>query len=1097
MMDLKAWLASVGLERYAPAFEAAEIDIETLPHLTEDDLKEIGLPLGPRRRVLAARKEAVAGVAQGSGVVAAETIEASTSSPERRQVTVMFVDLVGSTRLSVEVDPEVLTGLLKSYKDAVAREIAAAGGRVAKYLGDGVLAYFGWPLAREDAAESSIRCGFEVIAQVGRLRGPNDQPLQCRIGIATGLVVIGGETGEGMAREDAIAGEAPNLAARLQAMAPPDAMVISDSTHRQTGQIFECEGLGEQAVNGFASPVRAWRPLRQGAHPSRFRAARVKRASFVGRTHELSLLVDRWTTACEGTGRTVLVLGEAGMGKSRLTEALCDRIRGESHHFVTWQCSPYRQSKALYPVVEHVTQAAAIGDADAPVARLAKLADLLRASEAPLETFLPLFAQLLAIAPEAGYATSALEPTQLRAAMIQALSGWLRHAATLKPLLLLVEDAHWIDATTLELVTLLAGTVADIPLLTVVTARPEFQSPWGGTAEVSILGLDRLSNRDCESLVREIAASTTLEGDVVKEIVSRSDGNPLYLEELSAAVFEIQGSVRGAVPDSLQSSLMARLDQLGDAKHTAQICSVLGRRFGRPLLILVADLPLETLDANLSLLVAHDIIRLFGGPASGRYEFKHALVRDAAYESLLLSERRRLHQACASHLEQSFPDVARIEPELLAHHFGVAGQAQKASDYSEQAGDRATAAGALAEAVTSYENALQQNDLLPAGATRDRRKLALLLKLGPAIGIIRGALDPTLREIYGQAETLSRTADDRNALFQAVWGLWYANVTRDLDNAAVFAERLVQISEQSGDEGHMLEALHCRWSSEQFRGDYVNCAADAQRGIQLYDKEKHHKLARLFGGHDPGVCAYGCRGLAVAFAGQVDAGLDLVNSAIALAETLDHPSSLGHALVQSLNLVTVIRTPERLREPAQRILDLGRKYNVPPQQVMGAYYLAWVEAELGERSRGLEQMSALYDEVTKFGPMVLLYKVMFVDELLKAGRAEDALAKADEAVAALRFPDMGIFLSELFRLRGESLASLGRKDEAMAELARAETMATRDGAGLLRLRAAASLCRVEANARTRKVLRAAMEAFPGDGEAPEIEDARALLAVWT
>ena len=1095
LTELRTWLKSLDLERYVAAFEAAEVNLETLSQLTDSDLREIGIPFGPRRRILAALSEAPAEIAASQPISPAPGAAPQASFAERRQITVMFVDLVDFTRLSAESDPEVLADLLKIYKDQMAREIAAAGGRVARYPGDGVLAYFGWPQAREDAAECAVRSGFQVIAEVGRLRGPDGLPLRCRIGVATGLVVVGGDAGEDAASELTIAGEAPNLAAKLQVLARPDAMVISDATHRQIGQLFECEALGEQPIPGLSVPVRAWRPLREAPHLSRFRAGRAVRTSFVGREHELSLLADRWRTACEGTGRAVLIFGEAGMGKSRLAEALHDRIGDAPHSFVTWQCSPYHQTKALYPVVEYTSHAAAIVDADTPVVRLKKLKELLGATRMPPEGALALFAQLLAIPEEAGYAPPAMAPAQLRAATIAALSEWVRRVAAREPLLLLLEDAHWIDATTLELLTRIVGAGSDVPLLTVVTGRPEFVSPWGGRADVSIIGLDRLNNRDCEGLVREIAVSTALTSATVKEIVSRSDGNPLYVEELSAAVFETRTSGGQGVPDSLQSSLMARLDQLGDAKRTAQVCSVLGRRFARPLLAEVASLTPTQLDANLALLAAHHVIRPIGGVGEGRYEFKHALLRDAAYESLLLSQRRRLHEACGLNLERSFPEVAHTEPELLARHFGLAGLAEQASVYAELAGDRANAAGAFVEAIANYQEALGQNELLPEGEARERRTLSLLLKLGPAIGIMKGAQDPELREIYQRAEGLSRTAGDLDALFKAVWGLWYnANVARELDDAATFAQQLLVISEQSGDEDHRFEALHCRWSSEIFRGDYKACSQDARRGVELYDRDRHHKLGLIFGGHDPGVCAIGVQGQVASVSGDLEAGLAFVESAVALAESLEHPGSLAHALVMGLIVTTVTRAPELLRPYAERMLELGRKLNVPPQQAMGAYHLAWADAETGDRSKGLDQMGAMYDQITTMGPITLLYKVMYIDQLLKAGRAEEALSAADKATAALRFPDRGFCLPELFRLRGDCLAAVGRPEEAIPELLRAEAMAERDGAELLRLRAAASLHRTIPNERSHQRLEAALAAFPRGWTGPDVVDALALLS---
>ena len=1015
------------------------------------------------------------------------------TSSERRQITVMSVDLVGSTRLSAEIDPEVLADLQNIYRDRAAREITATGGGVAEHLGDGVLAYFGWPQAREDAAEAAIRAGFQVIAEVGRLRGPDGLPLQCRIGIATGLVVIGGKPGDGGAREVAIAGEALSLAAKLQALAPPDGMVIAEATHRQIGQVFECEALGEQSIAGLSVPVRAWRPLHKASHLSRFKASRAVRTSFIGRVHELSLLEDRWRTASEGTGRTVLILGEAGMGKSRLAEALEDRIAEGPHSVVIWQCSPYHQTKAFYPVVEYATHAAGIVDADRPAVRLEKLTRLLESVQMTSGGALALFAELLAIPSEAGVAPPALPPDQARAATIAALTEWMRRIALQKPLLFVLEDAHWIDATTLELLTRLIRSASDVPLLSVITARPEFASPWTGGAEVSIIGLDRLNNRDCEGLAREIAATVEFQADTLKEIVSRSDGNPLFVEELSAAVFETADSGQ-RVPDSLQSSLMARLDQLGDAKKTAQVCSVLGRRFARPLLMHVAELTPAVLDANLALLAGRDVIRPLGGAEEGRYEFKHALVRDAAYESLLLSQRRRLHKACGRHIERSFPEAARTEPELMAQHFRLAGLPEEAAAYAELAGDRAATAHAMVEAASSYNDAIRQAELLPEGPERDRRILALLLKLGPALAVIKGIQNPELKEIYRRAESLSRAVGDADALFKSVWGRWFnTNVAGQLDEAAAFAQELVVISGQSDDEGHKLEALHCRWSSGLFAGDCIATRQDSEHGIELYDRERHHRLGLIFGGHDPGVCAFGARAIAMAYSGDVEGGLASLSECIALAEALDHPHSLGHAMVQGLSLTNVAPT-HLVSGYAERLLQLGRKFNVAPQQTTASYHLAWVAAELGDRSAGLEQMAALYDRVTATGPNIRLFKIMYVDQLLKADRADDALAFADKALAEQRVPDRGIGLPDLHRLRGDCLAALGRREEAVSDFLRAEALAKRDGAGLLRLRAAVSLHHTDPDKGSRQRLEAALAAFPSSWTGRDVVEARSLLA---
>jgi hypothetical protein len=384
--------------------------------------------------------------------------------------------------------------------------------------------------------------------------------------------------------------------------------------------------------------------------------------------------------------------------------------------------------------------------------------------------------------------------------------------------------------------------------------------------------------------------------------------------------------------------------------------------------------------------------------------------------------------------------------------------------------------------------------LLPAGADHSRQTLGLLLKLGPAIGMIRGAQDPLLGDVYRRAEALSRTADDNNALFKAVWGLWFhANISHEFDDARAFSQQLVHIGEQSGEEDLALEALHCRWSSAMFRGDYSLCATDARRGFELYDRHRHHKLGLVFGGHDPGVCALGCIGQTTVLAGDVEKGFASVEAAIALAESLDHPGSLVHGLLLGMTASVTTRSPDLLRPYAENMLELSRKFGLPPQEAMASYHLAWVEAEVGDRARGLDQMEALYDRVTAIGPMTLLYKVMYIDQMLKAGRAQGALSFADKAVAELRYPDEGQMLPELLRLRGDCLAALGHKSEARAELVRAETMAQRSGAALLWLRAANSLYR-EVGAESKRALESALAALAGDWAGPDVLLARQLLA---
>ncbi len=1030
-----------------------------------------------------------------SGISALSTTEPARPRrvAERRLVTAMSVDLTDVVPLDDRVDPELLAGQLARFAECITRCIAAGGGQIIRAAGDGFLVCFGWPNAREDAAECAIRAGFSIISEVRNLSGRDGSSLQSRVGIATGMVLAGGET-DGAPADISLVGEAPTLAAELRHMADPGTIVMSEATHRQVGRLFACELLAKVATVGFPTPLRMWRPLRPTPQMSRFRAARTVTHSFVGRVHELSLFADRWRAAAEGNSRTVVILGEAGMGKSRLVDALAAQIAEEAHAFILWQCSPYHQVKPLYPVVEYLTHAAGIHETDVAATQLKKLTDLLDAVQMPLDTNLALLAQLLSIPADAGYDVPAMPANSVRAATIGALVDWLERVAAAQPLLFVVEDAHWIDATTLEVLTRLVGWPVHAPLLAVVTARPEFASPWNGRAEVSTIGLDRLHDRDCETLAREIVGAAASSDRMVADVVARSDGNPLFVEELSAAVLDLTATGTSHVPDSLQNSLMARLDGLGEAKILARTCSVLGRRFARPLLSYLSDLTSSQLDENLTLLVGRDVIRPIGNASDGRYEFKHALLRDAAYESMLFSVRRRLHEATGRFLELHFPDVVRTEPELLAQHFSLAGLTAEAGKYAERAGDRASVAGAFQEAIASFEEALRQNDAQPSDADRERRSLDLLLKLGPAVALFRGAQDPALREIYRRAEALSLSVGDSHARFKAVWGLWYnANISRDLDDAGAFSEQLVGIAEQLGDDDLGLEASHCRWSSALFSGDFRSCLTDARQGSQRYDRDRHHKLGLVFGGHDPGVCAYGCLGQAQLFAGHVTDGFASVETAIALAEKLGHPGTLAHGLLMGLIIGTVARTPARLQSHVERTLDLARQFKLPPQEAIGTYHLAWIEAETGNREKGVNQMGALYDRVTAIGPIVLLYKVMYVEQLLAAGQTREALGAADKAIAALRCPDRGLMLSELLRLRGECLAALGQGKEAIVELARAEAMAKRDGAGLLRLRAANSLHRVAGRA-AQPVVAAARAAMPAGWSGPGIVDASDLIS---
>lgn len=1084
MSEISDWLGAQGLERYAAAFEEAEIDIATVDLLTDDDLRELGVPLGPRRRILAQRQATPSSQAESELV------------GERRQITVMFVDLVGSTNLSTRVDPEIMGELLTSYKAAVAAEVDQAGGTVAKYLGDGVLAYFGWPRAREDAAECAIHCAFRIRQRINKIRAPGGDPLQCRTGIATGLVVVGGTTGSGNAREDMVAGEVLNLAARLQSLAEPGGICVSARVHELVGQLFEFDYAGEHSLRGFDGPIAAWTPIREAQDTSRFAAKHVIRRSLVGRNRELALLEEQWSKVLEGDGRAALILGEAGIGKSRLLEELHACVGDARHRFVSWQCSAFHQTKPLYPVIERISRAADILDGEDGPTRLDKLSSLLSAAGMPVENALPLFAELLSLPPEAGYAPLDLTPPQRRSATIAAIGAWIRRIAEDKPVLLSLEDAHWADATTLELMHLLINGLSGVPLMTVVTGRPEFAAPWSGRAKVTVIALDRLNDRECEGLIREVVSGEELPCEAIKQILEHSDGNPLFVEELSAA-FVQSGSRHGqVVPDTLQGSLMARLDQLGDAKRTAQLCAVLGRHFARPLLMRLYNGSPAILDTNLSLLMANDVVHPVGRADEGRFQFKHALLRDAAYESLLIAERRRLHERCGRELESHFPEAVDGEPELLAHHFRQAGMASEAIYYLQRAGDRASGSAGYIEAIASYREALEQLREFAENDARERRELEILLKLGPALSIIDGAQSSSVRDVYEGAEALGRSVNDIDGRFKALWGLWYnANVGRDYSRASEIAEELVLLSQQSKDDSHVLEALHCRWSSAMFRGECSASINDAEQGSKLYRRDRHHKLAAMFGGHDPGVCAYGVAASSMVTAGRCEEAIENILQAVRLAEDLRHPHSIAHALMTGLSVAAAAADLDHVREWAEALASIAETYNFPPQRAVAAFFLEWRKAQVSEPD--LEQLRSAFERVVAIGPLTLVYVALYTQELLKAGRAAEALPVIDHFVGTLK-AQFGYFLPEVYRVRGECLAMIGRDEDAIVELQRTGELASRQGSQLFALRSAIARARCcESQNEKASAMAAAQNSLAAIGATqwPEIAAARQSISI--
>ena len=693
-MDVVVWLRSLGLGKYEAAFRENEIDETVLPSLTHETLKELGVAsIGHRRKLL----DAIAALrndtsAQGPSSDLKTAPAAPSAAPEdraeRRQVTVMLSDLVGSTALSARMDPEDLREVISTYQKCVGETVLRFGGFVAQFMGDGVLVYFGYPQAHEDDAERAVRAGLELVAAVTGLK--THAALQTRVGIATGLVVVGDLIGSGASQQQAIIGETPNLAARLQGIAEPNSTVIAESTRKLVGNLFELQDLGAQDLKGIVGPVRAWAALRPASVESRFEALHASGlTALVGREEELQVLMQRWSQAKSGQGQVVLLSGEAGIGKSRLTAALMERLAGEPQMRLRYFCSPQHIDSPFYPIIGRIERAAGFTREDTPTDKLNKL-DAMLARNATSPQDASLLAEMLSLPNDGRYPVLGLTPQQRRERTVDALTTQLMSLTSRHPVLMILEDAHWSDPSTLEMLGRTVKSIASLRVLFVVTFRPEFEPTWIGQSHVTTFTINRLTRREVDIMIDNLAGGQAVPASIRQDIMERSDGVPLFVEEVTKAVLEgdnqtAPGQItnvpasRSVVPATLQASLMARLDRLGVAKEVAQIGAAIGREFSYALLAAVVPQSEVELHLALDRLVAAGLLFRQGDPPQATYLFKHALVQDAAYGTLLREPKRALHARIGEVLESQFHDIANQQPELLAHHCTEAGLIEKAA----------------------------------------------------------------------------------------------------------------------------------------------------------------------------------------------------------------------------------------------------------------------------------------------------------------------------------------------------------------------------------------------------------------------------------